>query len=422
MKKLLQTVALILLFGVIIQNVNGQAVSDSVEMGDGYANDVYYSFENGAVLTTPRVSWDIAFQTTIFSATILTNGAAGVDLWTYPNADTSGWAAIDTTGMTAWKLLYNSDEYWDEGAFNRNSNGHPDYGWGRYNPINHDVVGDSIYIIKCIDDQYRKLWILRKNSIGNTYFLRYANLDGTDEHMDTLDINPYTSKNFVYYTFPDEELIDREPDTASWDVLFTQYKAVYPTGDILTVAGVLNNVNVYANRFHPVEMDFTDWLSAPMDSTLAPIGWDWKKFNFPTFSYVVEDSLVFFVQTRGKDIYKLYFTAFYSGSAGGKSVFVKELISASGVNEILPAAGVLSVSPNPVTDHFSILFNEEINEQVIYTMMDLSGRQILSGEGHLSGSRFDLRIPAGAASTGMHVLIVRVGDKAYTSKIIVSNN
>jgi hypothetical protein len=401
---------------------NSQAVPDSVEMGNSYANDVYYSFEDGMVLSTPRVAWDIAFHTPIFSAAILTNDGADVDLWTYPNADTSGWATVDTTGMAGWQMLYNSDTIWEDGAFNRNSNGHPDYGWGKYNPINHDVVGDSIYIIKGIDDQYRKLWILKKNSIANTYFLRYANLDGSDEQNVTLDINPYTSKNFVYYTFPGEDVFDREPDTASWDVLFTQYKAVYPTGDILKVTGVLNNMKVYANRFNPVGLDFTDWLSQPMDSTRTPIGYDWKKFNFSSGTYDIVDSLVFFVQTWDKSIYKLYFTAFYSGMAGGKAVFMKELISPSSLDEIIPAKGSLTISPNPVSDHFTILFKEEMNEQVEYILIDMNGRQLLNGSSFVTGSQLDLKIPDGMARSGMHVLLIQVGTKAYSTKLIVNSN
>jgi hypothetical protein len=422
MKKLLQSLMLIAVSVVLSTNANGQAVADSIEMGDGYANDVYYSFENGEVLSTPRVSWDIAFHTPIFSATILTNDGGGVELYTYPDADTSGWNNLDTNGMAGWKIIYNSDTVWEDGAFNRNTTGHPDYGWGRYNPINHDVVGDSIYVLKGIDGQYRKVWIERKNSIGNTYYLRYANLDGTNEQKDTLNINPYTSKNFVYYTFSDGELIDREPDTASWDILFTQYQAVYPTGDIVKVTGVLNNMKVYSNRFHPVGLDYIDWLAEPLDTARAPIGWDWKTFNFQTFTYDAVDSLVYFVQTWDRSVYKLYFTAFYSGMAGGKAVFMKELISPASIEEILPAEGIMTISPNPARDHFRIQFEEDIDERVSYLLVDLSGRQLLNGETYVSGRQLELSLPEGPVTSGMHILFVQIGNKAFTSKLIVNNN
>jgi len=420
MKKLLHKSMLAIALVVMMYNGYGQVIQDSVDMGPSYANDVYYSFENGTVHSAPRNSWDIAFQTTIWSAAILTNGATGVELYTYPNADTTGWASVDTTGMASWKLLYNSDTIWDDGAFNRNATGHPDYGWGKYNPITHDVVGDSLYVIKCLDGQYRKLWIRKKVSIMNTYYLRYANLDGSDEHNVVLDNNPYLSKNFVYYLFPGEDLIDHEPDTSSWDVVFTKYIDIQPNGEPYPVTGVLNNTKAYANRNHPVSLEFNDWQALPMDSTIQPIGYDWKTFDMGTFTWTVEDSLVFFVQTWGGNIYKLYFTGF-GGSATGKSYFNKEVISPSGLTEVLPASGHMDISPNPVTDHVNIRFNEALNGKVNYMLMSLDGRQIMKGDDIVTGNQLNLRVPEGI-STGMHVLIIQYGNKAFTTKLIISNN
>ena len=248
MKKLLRKATLILTLTGLLFTASGQVISDSAVMGTGYANDIYYSFENGSVLSTPRAAWDIAIHTPIFTATLLTNGSSGVQLYTYPTADTSGWNTLDTAGIT-WKVLYNSEELWEDGAFNRNATDQFDFGWGKYNPVNHDVVGDSLYIIKCIDGQYRKLWIIRKHSLGNTYYMRYANLDGSNEHNVTLDINPFTSKNFVYFKFPGEELVDREPDTASWDILFTQYVAIQPNGSLELDSPLNADIRSYKSRY-----------------------------------------------------------------------------------------------------------------------------------------------------------------------------
>ena len=211
---------------------NGQALNstDSVTMGPSYANDIYYSFEDGVVASPARNTWDIGFRTTVWTASIITNGAFSVYLYTYPKADTAGWNSVDTSGIASWPVLYDDETDWEYGAFNRNGFGHPDYGWGKYNPINHDVVGDSIYILKTLSGSYYKLWILRKNSIENTYYLRYADLDGGNQKEVTLDINPYRSKNFVYYNLDNSELIDREPDSASWDVLFTKYMGLQSNG------------------------------------------------------------------------------------------------------------------------------------------------------------------------------------------------
>lgn len=394
----------------------GQPVNDSVIMGQSYVNDIFYSFKNGTVHTAPRLNWDIAFQSTIWSATILTNGASDVKLYTYPNADTSGWSSVDTTGMLGWKLLYNSDQTWDEGAFNRNQSGHPDYGWGKYNLITHDVIGDSIYVIKGIDGTYRKLWIIKKNSLANTYYIRYANLDGTGEKYDTLDNNPYLNKNFTYYSFGTDGLIDREPDIAAWDILFTKYIDIQPNGMPYPVTGVLNNTMVYANRFHPVAMDFTDWLSKPMDSTLQPIGYDWK--TLAGMSYVIEDSLIYFVHTATDDIFKLYFTGFSGSMSGGKIYFTKELISASGVSDDRAREMKVTVSPNPVVDRMVVRLGEMARGPLNYKFFDLRGRLVLSGQAEAFDGQAEIKIPAGSLGTGMHLMVVTMGNASDAIKVM----
>jgi len=70
----------------------------------------------------------------------------------------------------------------------RNATGHPDYGWGVYNTVTHNVTGDSIYVIK-VGNELKKLWIIKKVSINNIYHIRYANLDGSNEQIIELDIN-----------------------------------------------------------------------------------------------------------------------------------------------------------------------------------------------------------------------------------------
>jgi len=87
---------------------------------------------------------------------------SGSQLYCYPTGDTSDWESVDTVGMNSWKVLYNSPENWEDGAFNRNATGHPDYGWGVYNTVTHNVTGDSIYVIK-VGNELKKLWIIKKS-------------------------------------------------------------------------------------------------------------------------------------------------------------------------------------------------------------------------------------------------------------------
>ena len=85
------TLLIAILFGSIQAFSITLMEDDSIAMGGGYANEVYYSFENGEVASAPRNNWDIAFYTLTWSAGIMINDGNGVELYLYPSADTSGW-------------------------------------------------------------------------------------------------------------------------------------------------------------------------------------------------------------------------------------------------------------------------------------------------------------------------------------------
>ncbi len=229
--KLISSVLLILLTMSCKKEVTPVVtVTETLTMGNAYINDIYYSMADGIVSTVPRTNWDIAFQTGSRSSTILINGGAGMKLYTYPNGDITSWNSVNTTGIETWKALNNSDTTWSLGAFERNALGHPDYGWGIYNSVNHDVVGDSLFVIQLQDQSYRKLWIKKKASSENKYIFQVANIDGSGTVLDTVDCNPYITKNFIYYSFSTKNAIDREPAMDAWDFVVTKYIEMIPDG------------------------------------------------------------------------------------------------------------------------------------------------------------------------------------------------
>jgi hypothetical protein len=391
--------------------------ADSIVMGPGYADDIYYSFEDGIVATVSRTNWDIGFRTSLWTATIITNGAAGVNLYTYPKSDTSGWNTVDTSGMAGWIVLYDDENDWETGAFNINQSGHPDYGWGKYNPITHDVVGDSLYILKTIDGSFKKIWIQRKNSSANTYYIRHAGLDGSNDHVAELNINPYTDKNFVYYDFATEAFIDRDTDTATWDLLFTKYMAIQENGTPYPVVGVLNNIGVPASAFYKITPDFIDYMSLPFDSTKSPVGWEWKTFDMGTFTWTVDDSAAFFVRSQEDNVYKLVFKKF-EGSSTGKIIFEKELMSSAGIID-RESAGEALVYPNPVKEHLTVDFGNEITGTADVAIFDISGRQVYSSRVELHDHLLSLQMAEINTANGLHLVKVMTADGLYSSKFMV---
>jgi hypothetical protein len=290
--------------------------SDSIVMSAGYANEVYYSLKNGIVLTSPRATWDIAFRTMKRSSSILINDGAGVVLYTYPKSDTSGWATMDTVGLSAWKPMYNDPTDWENGAFSRNAKGHPDYGWAKYNEVTHNLIGDSLFVIKLRDGSFKKLWMVKKLSSLNIFTFRYANLDGTEERNLTEDVSTLTATDFSGYSLQTNSRVGFEPVKNSWDILFTKYMSVQSNGTPYLVTGVLSNDSVNTKKFYPVSLDYSNSTPNNWDSTRSSIGWNWKVFNMNTYTYNVVDSTVYFIKPVSGDIYKFYFTAF-SGSTTG---------------------------------------------------------------------------------------------------------
>ncbi len=381
MKKLFYTfhvIAMVLLSTIFIQ----AQTTDTLSMGPGYGNDIFYSMENGEVASVPRDNWDIAFFTPRFSAGIIVNEANGgmqgyTTLYTYPYGDTSAWESIDTTSMALWKPMYNSPEYWEEGAFNRNATGHPDYGWGWYNMVNHHLYGDSLYIIDIPGVGIKKIWIIEKNPIDNIYMFKYADLDGSKVNEVELDVSEYEDRRFIYYSLVNDEVVDREPESQSWDIVFTRYfEELEAEGDIVPylVAGAASNVDIGANNFHPVPLEFMDWSSEPFDSLKNTIGHDWKSFDFST-GWVVMDSNVYFVQNFDGNVYKLIFT-WWDGSTTGDFALEKQLVSLVDIEEFEPETAEFMVYPNPATTQFNIRGKFENKGSLTVSVYDQSGRRV----------------------------------------------
>jgi len=291
------------------------SLADSISMGAGYADEVFYSLANGVVKTSARSSWDIAFSTDPMSSTILVNEGYGIELYTYPSGDLTAWDAVDTAGIADWPLMYNSDTSWFYGAFDRNDLGHPDYGWGVYNTQSHDVMGDSLFVIRLADGTVNKLAIWKRAAMTNAFTIKYGLISEAGVSKE-ISCGPYTDKNFIYFSFASGEVLDIEPESDSWDLLFTKY---WDESIPYNVTGVLTNVERETAELRNADPDLADPATAVFDDDISIIGSDWKEFDMGSFTYVVEENLCYLVKS-GEDIYKIIFTG-TDGSVSGKIVF-----------------------------------------------------------------------------------------------------
>ena len=321
MKRILPFLTLLL---AISLSISAQVVSDTVSMGQGYANDIFYSFADGEVQTSDRTVWDIAFSTNMMSAAIISNRAAGVHVYEYPNGDTTHWATFDTTGMSTWPEIYNSTTTWEEGAFNQNVVGDPlyNYGWCQYNTQNHNLYGYKMYLLKWDNGASKKLWIKRKHSFDKIYVFTYSDLDNSNEEEVTLDCSPYGDKNFLHYSLMDGQLVDYEPASSSWDIVFTRY---YDMNIPYFVSGALLNYNTQGAFVNTTNHSITDTTGAGFTSDIAVVGSEWKEFNMGTMSWDIPNDRVYFVHTQNGEVYRLVFTGF-AGMSSGDIYFDKEAI------------------------------------------------------------------------------------------------
>ena len=406
-------------FILMISGTTGLAqipmLPQQVIMGPGYANEVYYQFTTFSTYETPRDAWDISFKTMPESAAVLINDGTGATLWAYPYADTTGWVAIDTFELYLWPPLYNDEDDWENGAFNRNSAGYPDYGWGVYNSTTQVITGDSIFIMQLSDDSYKKVWIVQKNTVENSYILRYANLDGSDYQEITLDCDPYIGKDMVGFDMQVNIPVDYQPVKESWDILFTKYMAIHPSGTPVIVTGVQGNPAILTKRFYPVDPEFNDWESAPWDSTKSNIGWDWKWFDLGSMTYFIEDSMVFYVKEQAGNVYRLKFTGF-EGTSTGVIDFGIAIVLHAGIDEGKSSDVQISLWPNPASDiiNVDIETRNPANGILSVSLLDMTGRTIRTEL--LPPGQLQVTWNIQALSPGAYLLIVTSGNDRYLRK------
>lgn len=379
-KNLLVVIVALLSAGLLAQE------QIEVHTGAGYANDVYYNLQSGTITTVQRDNWDIAFVTQVMSVSVLANNGSGVELYTYKGGDIDDWATVDTTGI-AWTPMYNSIETWDVGAFNANTipGDDFDYGWGRYNMTTHTITGDSIFILKTLSDSIKKVAIVQKSAMMNTWEFKYANLDGSNEQVVPLNAADYIDKYFIHYSIDSTKFVDREPAMDDWDLLFTKY---YDYTIPYIVTGVLiNDDHVMAQEVRESGMDqaaHSTYEESAFNSNISMIGYDWKKLN-ASYSYDIIDTVVYYIKSYGETdsaYYKLYFTDFSGSMGGGIYTFMQEHYTFVSAEEH-QLETLLEVYPNPASDHINVVFDFVGHSEI--DIIDITGRLVRTTQHDASG-------------------------------------
>lgn len=405
-----------ILFGILLTGISANSQTpDSVILGPGYSNESYYSFENGEVSNVSNSNWDLAFDLSGYGASIRMNRKINV-LYLYPGS-AADWNTIDTAGHLSWNQYIDGYDSWSQGALNApaNSSDPSDLGWGSYNTITHITEGSRIFVIKLDDDSYRKLFI--ETLASGIYTFKYANIDGSNLVTETITKADYTGQNFIHYSILNEQIVDREPASDDWDIVFTNYVLELAPGYFSGVTSVLSNSTFRAltvSESNNVPVVESDLNANPYDSQIDLIGYDWKSFNMGTFTYEIEDSLCYFIKDENNNVWKLVFTGF-AGSSTGKIYFTKEKVAFASVNENQPVE--ISVYPVPANDFVNVGCNG--TDLVIVQLFSVTGQLVWSES---SLNKDIAQIPLSEIPNGFYIVqMISSDNQTFTQKIQVQH-
>lgn len=397
-----------------------QEIEDSVVMQANYTNDIFYSLKNGEVSTYSGASWTVAFYNKAQSAAIMVNGGRGVELWKVTE-DVSQFASItDTTGLSTWTSLYDSDTTWDAySAFEDEAlNSQTNYGWGEYNFSTHIIEASRIFMLKTIENNYYKVIVVKKQTGAFTY--RYASLDNSFDTTMVVNVPDYLNKSYAYLNMDNHTLQDREPVHSAWDLEFTKYMTDYQGLAYYPVTGVVSNEGVQIAEVKELPNN-ANYVGETFKGLKNIIGSDWKTFDQGTNMYNLSDSLTYFVRTENNAIYKLYFTAF-EGGATGKIKFKKELLvegnpTAIRENENLD---LHKIYPNPSAGNADIVFSTNGVEDISVKVYSLVGNLVYQASTSSNIGLNSIRIDLSHVDDGIYLVQVGNGTSTNTQKLIIN--
>ena len=381
MNKIFTTLLLFISLNLFSQN-------QSISLLPSYTNQSFYSLENGEVTNLNNTDWDLAFSTATMSSSIRINAGMGTELYSYPLGDTTDWNTFNSSNLSNWLPIYNSDTNWFVGAFDKNSTSMFDMGWGMYSMITHHVTGDSLYAIKTVGGDWKKLWI--QKLANDEYTFKYANLDGTNEINTSVSKLNYSDKNFIYYSLDQNSVLDREPNSIDWDITFTKY--ITPVqGMPYGVTGVMSNDGVQVAQVDnlPDPNSYSDYSQHSMSTEINTIGYDWKSFDMSTFSYSVEPYRCYFVKDLQDKVWRIIFTSFEGSSTGNIDFNTQEMTSSTSTSELQSDISTFEIYPNPITDNnLTIVFDNSFYETQL-EIFTVTGKQVF--DKNINGAGFQAK-------------------------------
>ena len=401
----------------ILLSINLHSQNQLISLQPSYTNQSFYSLENGEVSNLNNSDWDLAFSTASMSSSIRINAGMGTELYSYPLGDTTDWNNFNSSNLSNWLPIYNSDTNWFIGAFDKHSTSMFDMGWGMYSMITHYVTGDSLYAIKTVGGDWKKLWI--QKLANGEYTFKYANFDGSNEINATVSKANYSDKNFFYYSLDQNSILDREPNSVDWDITFTKY--ITPVqGMPYGVTGVLSNDGVRVAQADniPDPNSYNDYSQHPMMTEINSIGYDWKTFNMSSFSYSIEPYRCYFVKDLNDNIWRIIFTSFEGSSSGNIEFNTVNLTSSTFIADNESDISSFEIYPNPMTgNNLTVVFDNSSDKSEL-NIFDITGKNVYNEIFNSQGFQAKL-ISLPNLNNGVYVVALSSKGSIFQKKLVI---
>ena len=410
------------IFG-FLASLGAQTSTDTVTMGAGYANQVFFNLQDGKQHNSPIANWHIAHTTLAMDNAIRLNHAAGVFAYIYPKGDNGAYNSFDTTGWATWHMPYNDMKDETKGALNQQTdpNNQWDFSWGVYDASSHEVVGDSLYLVTVgmgAEMKLYKFMPIKQDKMGNFIF-EFGPLDDVAGEPDTIKTSMAYGGMFKYFNLTKDMQVSIEPQNESWHLNFNRYydlvpnpqgggMVMYPTTGAESFRG-LEIAHVDGIEFSELVSNPNDYISIANEDTsiasghgfnigLTRVGGDWKAFDGRGFSVVPQKNYIAKIETpTGFEYWGFHFLSFEGQSTGAMSLErakLGELASVS--NATLTTVGLF---PNPASDMVWVSVNNGSLETV--NVLNTAGQKILS-HNDLRTNRFQL--PIQSLRSGQYII------------------
>jgi len=278
----------------------GDTETVQIEIGYPYTNQVYYDCgTNTIVKSNTKYEWDISFDCTPSGFHVLLNTAKGVFVSNQGNVPFS---SVTSTSGVIW--------LWDVPSGNIDSTA-----FGNWQNTNNVYIVDRQYDAAGGHLGYKKIQLQTVNN--QAYTFKYANLDGTNEVIYTL--NKDATLNYLHFNFDNGgETKTLEPNKDDWDLLFTNHYHKFsnlPLPFVLTqvLSNTHNGVLVAEdndNNFFNITLQ--DTANYNFTNLWDEIGYDWKIRNSQDNSFTIDANKSFIVKTTEDLFYKIRFIDFYN--------------------------------------------------------------------------------------------------------------